>query len=121
MLFGIPILWCRNDIYWKWVLIMTETDVNFTMGKVREFDIGGHGDKNMEIIITDLDDTTHHSIIVRDITAALIPRGADSFHLIDGHLTFRGFCLNVVIKTVRNPPRGNFLVVGISEEQYGIS
>jgi hypothetical protein len=86
---------------------MTEPDINFAMGKIREFDIGGHGKGSIEMIITDLDGTTHHPNIAANIDAALIGRGAVSFHLIDGHLTFRGFCLNVVVKTVRNPPRGN--------------
>jgi hypothetical protein len=86
--------------------------------EAREVDISIQGDsRKAEITITDMDGDVHHPIVAKNIDAIIVDHSSGKAHIADGVITYRGFCLIVFVKTMRNMRGGsNYLVAHISEK-----
>lgn len=84
--------------------------------EAREVDINIRGNR-AEIIITDMDGDVHHPIVAHHVNAAIIDHSSGKAHISDGIITYRGYCLIVFAKTMRNMRGGNdYLVAQIREK-----
>lgn len=99
---------------------VAERSLNEVQIKVeaREVDMSIQGNsRQAEITITDMDGEVHHPIVIKDIDAIIVDHSSGKAHIAAGVITYRGFCLIVFAKTMRNMRGGNnYLVAQISEK-----
>ena len=86
--------------------------------EARQVDISIQGNlRQAEITITDMDGDVHHPVIAKNIDAIIIDHSSGVAHIAAGVITYRGFCLIVFAKTMRNMRGGNdYLIAQVSEK-----